>query len=284
MAMVKRAKFTPEQKIAWKEEKIAEQKQMLHDALSSLATSEVWQNWIKFGRSNLRKYSFNNALLIFVQKPDATRVAGKKQWEKQDVTVNADARAIKILAPVIVQVKQDGVVQYGSDGKPMTRVAFYKTVTVYDVNETDAPEVESPDISLEGDEMLDYLAPLEKFAAELGYSVEYRDETGDAHGWLDERSWRIVVNKTLSGNGLVRTLVHELCHAYGNVNYQDYTREDAEVLVESSTVLALGMMGYDTSDASVPYIASWGGDLKVLDKYAKLVDQMVHELTTKMGL
>lgn len=281
---VRKSSFTDEQKAAWKEEKQAEQRELLESALQNLASSEGWQNWIKFGRSNLRKYSFNNAMLIFMQKRDATRVAGKKQWEKQSVNLNTDAQAIKILAPVMGTLRVDGVVQYDASGKPEKRVVFYKTVNVYDVSDTDAPAHEAPDFALEGDEMLEYWLPLTSFAHELGFFTKYQANTNGADGYVDFKTADIVINEKLSGNGQIRTLVHELCHAYGNVNYQDYSREDAEVLVEASTVMTLGIMGYDVRDASVPYIASWGGDLKVLDKYAKLVDILVKTLTEKMGL
>ena len=82
----------------------------------------------------------------------------------------------------------------------------------------------------------------------------------------------------------VRTLIHQLCHAYGNVNYTDYSREEAEVLVESATVMALGMAGFDVSEASVPYIASWGGDLEVLKKNALLVDTLVNDISERLGV
>lgn len=283
---MKTSKYTPEQKQAWKEERIAEQKQMLQDALETLSSSETWQNWVKFGRSNLAKYSFNNALLIFAQKQEAKRVAGRKQWEKQGVNVNEDAKALGIFAPCFgIEKDEQGRVVLDSNGQPKKRVLFFKVVQVFDVTDTDAPESDfNPMVPVEGEELMDHLAPLEQFARELGYAVEYIEETGNALGWVDERNWKIVLQRNQSGNALVRTLVHELAHAYGNVNYQDYSREDAEVIVESSTVMTLSMLGFDVSNASVPYIADWGGDLTVLDKYAKLVEELVKTLTDKMGV
>lgn len=278
--------YTDEQKKEWKAEKMAEQRQLLESALSSLTTDTAWVNWVKFGRSNLRKYSFNNALLVWSQKQDARLVHGRKQWEKEKVNLLEDAKPLTILAPVMVNAKDEaGNVIYGDNGKPKKKVAFFRAVRVFDVSDTDAPkDFDTKELfSLDGDDLMDSLAPLEQFARELGYSVEYSENTkGDGH--LDQRMYKIEINKNLSGNGLVRTLIHELMHAYGNVNYQDFSREDAEVLVESATVMTLSMIGFDVTKTSVPYIAAWGGDLKVLDKYAKLVEEMVNTLTKKMGV
>lgn len=280
----KSKQFTPEQKEQWKKEQAEQQKQMLKDAVAALTGSEAWTNWVKFGRSNLRRLSFNNALLIWSQRRDASVVWGRKQWEKQGVKLNADAQPIRYLAPQIFPLKQDGKVVIGPDGKPAKRV-FFKTVTGYDVADTDAPASDfNPMVPLEGDDLLPKLDDLEHFAHELGFFVKYEENTGSADGWVNFKNHDIVINKNLSGNQTVRTLVHELAHAYGNVNYTDYSREDAEVIVESATVMALGMIGFDVSATSVPYIASWGTDLKVLEKYAKLVDELVSTLTKKMGL
>jgi len=283
----RKQKYTPEQKAAWKEEKMAEQKQLLEASVRELATSETWQNWIKFGRNNLRKYSFNNALLIWAQKRDASLVHGKVQWSKEGVTVEPDARPITILAPMFVNVKDErGNIVYGKDSKPMKKVGWFKAVKVFDVSETDAPEVESvnPLRELEDDELSEYLPGLEGMARELGVVVRFREDTGQAHGWYDEKNSEIIINRNLSGNSVIRTLIHELCHAYGNVNYTDYSREEAEVLVESATIMALGMLDFDIREESVPYVVSWGGDLEVLKKNALLVDTLVKDISERMGI
>jgi hypothetical protein len=276
--------FSKEDKAKYKEEKMAEQRQMMESALAELTSSDAWSNWIKYGRPNLKRLSFTNALLIWSQRKDATVVWGQKQWESKGVKVNADAQKIRYLAPCMGFKYENGQQVFGADGKPVRVVKFFKTVTGYDVQDTDAPASDL-DLMVEitGDDYLHLHAPLESFARELGIVVRYREDTGKANGWYDERNSEIVMNKNLSGNELVRTLVHELCHAYGNVNYTDFTRDEAEVLVESATVMTLSILNFDVSKSSVPYIASWGGDLKVLDKYARLVEELVNQLTDKLG-
>jgi hypothetical protein len=282
-----RQTFTAEQKAEYKRQKQDEQKALLEDAVSALTSSEAWTNWIKFGRSNLRKYSFNNALLIWSQKRDAKLVHGKVQWSKEDVELNDDAQPLTILAPVFGNEKdENGNIIYGSDGKPKKRVVFFRAVKVYDVSDTNAPETTDVQImrDVEGDDLAEHLGELEGMAREMGIVVRFREDTGNAHGWYDAPNSEIVIKRDLSGNGIIRTLIHELCHAYGNVNYTDYSREEAEVLVESATVMALGMAGFDVSEASVPYIASWGGDLEVLKKNALLVETLVNDISERLGV
>lgn len=277
--------YSAEEKQAWKQERLDEQKQMIEDAVATLTTSEAWENFVKFGRANLSRLTLNNALMIWAQKNDARVVWGKKQWEKQNVNIKADAKPLRYFAPAGFFILKDksGNEILGKDGKPQKRM-FFRIVTGYDVSDTDAPVGDiNVMVELEGDDMIESLGPLEHFAFSLGYFVKYVDDTGKAHGWVDDTNRDIVVNKNLGGNALVRTLVHELAHAYGNVNYTDYSREEAEVIVESATVMALGLVGYDVSEASVPYIASWSnGDLKALHKYVRLVDELAKELAHQM--
>lgn len=283
----KTSKYSAEDKAAYKERMLAEQKQLLEDALGALTSSEGWTNFVKFGRNNLRRLTLNNALLIWSQKRDATVVWGKKQWASKGVTVNPDAQPLRYFAPAGFWTPKDanGNEVLDGNGNPIRRM-YFRVVTGFDVSDTDAPASDfEPMIELEGDDLFELHAPLEQFARELGYSVEYREDTGNAHGWVDERAWKIVVNKNLSGNGVVRTLLHEIAHVYGNVNYSDYSRDEAEVIVESSVVMSLGMLGFDVTAASVPYIASWSktGDLKTVEKYMKLVEEMTKAFADRLG-
>lgn len=275
--------YTADEKQAWKQARLDEQKQLIEGAVAELMTSDAWENFVKFGRANLSRLTLNNALMIWAQKRDARIVWGRKQWDKQGVKVNDGAQALRYFAPAgfYTLKDKDGNEVLDSNGNPQKRM-FYRIVTGYDISDTDAPTDGLRDMmELEGDEMMEFLPSLERFARTLGYGVDYQEM--DEFGRVDDRTWNIVIKKDLSGNALVQTLVHELAHVYGNVNYSDYSREEAEVIVESAAVMALGLVGYDVSEASVPYIASWSnGDLKALHKYVRLVDELAKELADQM--
>lgn len=277
--------YTPEQRAEWKKERIAEQTALLEAAVKELTSSDAWENFVKFGRVNLSRLSLNNALLIWAQRRDATVVWGEKQWTKQKVNVLPGAQKIRYLAPSgFYWLKdKDGDPILDANGKQQRRM-FYRVVTGYDVKDTDAPPSDMQMmVELEGDDLFDHAAGLERWARELGYSVKYVEFNDPRHGEVNDRTWTINIAKNLSGNQIVLTLVHELMHVYGNVNYKDYDRATAEVLVESATVMTLGMLGFDVTDASVPYIAAWSnGNLEALTKYMKLVDELVKEAVERM--
>jgi hypothetical protein len=285
-----KTKFTAEQKKQWKEEKQNEQRQLLEDALEQINQQAVWQNFVKYGRSNLAKYSFNNAILIFVQKNDATLVKGKKTWAREKITVNEDAKPIRILAPVFVAVRdEEGNQMFDEDGKPMKRVGFFKVVTVYDVDDTDAPKDRDPEVRHEiggnNPELMERIPALENFAREMGFEVKYYQKgEHKGQGYVDWANAVIGIQAGLPGNDTVRTWLHELAHAYGHINYTDYERGTAETIVESATVMTLGMVGFDVSEVSVPYIAGWGGDAKLLREFMGTVDDLASTLAEKMGL
>ena len=277
--------YTPEQRAEWKQARIQEQKELLESAVKQLTTSEGWANFVKFGRRNLGRLSLNNALLIWSQRRDATVVWGEKQWNKQKVNVLPGAQKIKYFAPsgFFYLKDKDGNPLLDANGKQQRRM-FYRVVIGYDVKDTDAPESDvTAMVELDGDDMFDMAAGLERWARELGYGVRYEELSDGSHGYVDDRTWNIVIEKNLSGNAIVRTLVHELFHVFGNINYTDYDRATAEVLVESATVMTLGILGYDVSEASVPYIATWSdGSLEALQTYVKLVDTLVKEAVERM--
>ena len=131
-------------------------------------------------------------------------------------------------------------------------------MTVWDVSGTDplpgkepvplAPPAEP----ITGDSHHHLIAPLIAHAAELGYRVEIRElPEGGPGGWCDAKSKLIIVANG-PGNQQVRTLTHELAHAHG-VGYEQYTRAQAEVLVDCVTYCVLGSVGLDVGGESIPY-------------------------------
>ena len=123
------------------------------------------------------------------------------------------------------------------------------------------------------------IAPLIAHAAELGYSVEIRDlpEHGPG-GWCHAEHRQIVVAKG-PANQQVRAFTHELAHAHG-VGYEQYTRAQAEVLVDCVTYCVLGSVGLDVGGESIPYVAGWGEDgaLDAIREYAQTIDTIARRI------
>lgn len=133
--------------------------------------------------------------------------------------------------------------------------------------------------TITGDSHYHLIAPLIAHAAELGYTVEFCDLPEDGPGgWCDPKRKEIVI-ATGSANRRVRTLVHELAHAHG-VGYEQYRRDQAEVLVDCVTYCVLGSVGLDVGGESIPYVAGWGEDgaLDAIREYAATIDTVARRI------
>ena len=269
---MKRANFTPEERAEYRAAKRTESRELIESAARELLTSDGWRRYAEV-RAAFHRYSSNNCMLIAMQRPDATRVAGFRKWQELGRQVRKGEHAIRILAPHTFKATDPDT------GDEVERI-YFRAVAVFDVAQTDGePLPEAPCEPLTGDSHAPMLPRLERFAASIGWTVESGD-TGNADGWAMPSEQRIRIADSLGEpNRRVRTLVHELIHALG-VGYREYGREIAEVLTETAAFVACRSLGLDTAGMSVPYVASWGesDDLDAIKSYADVVDQMARQI------
>lgn len=269
------------------------QRELLEAAVEKLTTSEGWMNYLNT-RAKFHKYSFMNTILIALQCPEATRVAGKggkdgkTGWKSMNRTIKADQwdKPIYILAPCLVPLKDEsGQPIMDEKGKPKQRVAFFRSVKVYDISQTEGEDL--PDVPaepVEGDSHEEFLYRAEQYAEFLGYTFRYETMPMNKGGHCDKLAQEIVLNDARPVNSQVRTAIHELAHAMG-IDYTDYTRSESEVIVESVAYLVTASVGLDTAGMSVPYIAKWGNDdddpkavLKIMREFATTIDEAAKTL------
>lgn len=268
----RRQKLTPEQRAEYRAQKRAESRELIESAARELLTSEGWQRYAEV-RASFHRYSPNNCMLIAMQRPDATRIAGFRKWQELGRQVRKGERAVRILAPHTAK-------RTNADTGEEETHTYFRAVPVFDVGQTDGePLPEIPCEPLTGDSHAAMLPRLERFAKSIGWTVESGD-TGDADGWANPSEQRIRLSTMLGEpNRRVRTLVHELVHALG-VRYGEYGREVAEVLTETAAFVACRSLGLDTAGMSVPYVAGWGesDDLDAIREYASVVDSMARQI------
>jgi antirestriction protein ArdC len=270
--------FTDEQKAEYREQRQSEARQALEDAMTALTTEDGFRRWVECRARTNYPYSFNNQLLIAFQCPQATMVAGFRKWKSVGRQVRKGEKAIKILAPTPFIIRDSsGAPIMRADGEPERRM-WFKVVSVFDVSQTDGPDLEQPEAApLDGDSHAHFLEPLIQYAKTIGYTVQFRD-TGSAGGFCDYSQNLIAINNHRSPNHQVKTLVHELAHAKG-VTYE-YGKNVAEALVESIAWIVCRGLGLDTGAYSLGYIAGWSGTagLEAVKTFAATVDEIAGEL------
>lgn len=241
--------------------------EQLRQATATLLTSDGWQRWLRT-RARFHRYSLHNTLLIALQRPDATHVAGFRKWLELGRCVRKGEKAIRIFAPVRYPRRDEN-----AEREDEPQLVGFRLVCVFDVSQTDPlpgvepASLEPPRAPVEGDSHAHLLAPLEQHARSLGFQVRY-DTLKGRDGYCSDKKSLIAIEQALPVNAKVATLVHELAHAHG-VDYETYSRAEAELIVESVAYVVCGSAGLDTGSDSIPYLAGWNGD-QALDRISRL--------------
>jgi hypothetical protein len=227
----------------------------LTDGIAALTTSDRWQEWLR-AQSRFHHYSFNNVLLILLQDPEATRVAGFHTWKSVGRSVRKGEHAIWILAPMTRKVTVDDS-EKSDETKPGARVlSGFKPVPVFDIRQTDGEPLPEVCSRLHGDEPGVY-TQLIAVAHSIGYTVEEDYLTGGTNGDCSFTERRIRVEVRNEARQQVKTLAHELAHAMLHEDFQ--SRPLAELEAESVAFIVCTNVGIDSSDYSFGYVATWAG-------------------------
>ncbi len=223
----------------------------LTNGIAQLTSSETWTTWLRV-QARFHQYSFSNALLVALQCPEATRVTGFHTWRRLGRTVRRGENALWILAPVTRRVVSD------DDPEQSTRVVTaFKPVPVFDVSQTTGEDLPEICTRLSGDDPLGAYAQVLQVASDIDFTVEdhvFEDETnGDcSHG-----SRRIRVSTGLQPAHRVKTLCHELGHAF--LHSEPTDRALAELEAESVAFIVSDGLDIQSDAWSFGYIASWSG-------------------------
>ena len=263
-------------------ERRRQDRERLKHAAEELLSSEGWARWVRT-RAMFHSYSAGNCMLLASQCHQRgivpQRVAGFRMWLRLGRCVRKDEKALRILAPVAVKTR-DAVGEETGE-----RRVFFKTAFVWDLSQTEPlPGVEPVSLGppcepLTGDSHAHLLAPLQAFAESLGYSVSFEAIDGSAGGWCDSRNKRIVVDRDVPANAQLRTLIHECAHALG-IDYQRYSRRQAEVMVDTVTLVAASSVGLAVDGETIPYVTGWGEDgaLEAVTEFAETIDKVARRI------
>lgn len=283
-------------------QKVKEITDKLEAGLKELFESEKYKSYLST-MSKFHNYSFNNTLLIAMQKPEATLVAGYQAWQKNfERHVNKGEKAIRILAPAPYKIKEErdkldpvtGEMMFDENGMPQKEetevtIPAFRAVSVFDVSQTDG----KPIPELEVNELLSTVEGYEDFVQALmnisPVPIAFVDIPGDSKGYFSTAEKRIAVQENMSESQTLKTMVHEVAHSMlhdkevnQSMDIPVKDRNTKEVEAESVAFTVCQHFGIDTSDYSFGYIAGWssGRNMKELKSSLDTIRKTASELIT----
>ena len=283
-------------------QKVKEITDKLEAGLKELFESEKYKSYLST-MSKFHNYSFNNTLLIAMQKPEATLVAGYQAWQKNfERHVNKGEKAIRILAPAPYKIKEErdkldpvtGEMMFDENGMPQKEetevtIPAFRAVSVFDVSQTDG----KPIPELEVNELLSTVEGYEDFVQALmnisRVPIAFEDIPGDSKGYFSTAEKRIAVQENMSESQTLKTMVHEVAHSMlhdkevnQSMDIPVKDRNTKEVEAESVAFTVCQHFGIDTSDYSFGYIAGWssGRNMKELKSSLDTIRKTASELIT----
>lgn len=281
-----------------KDDKTKELIEKLEEGVQNLYSSENYLNYLKI-MSKFHNYSFNNSLLIALQYPSATYVAGFNSWKNNfKRTVNKGEKGIRILAPAPYKTKVERPVLDPQTQKPVTdknrepvtetvevTKPYYKTVCVFDISQTTGEPLPSIANELKSD-----VANFETFFSTLKkvspFPVELLEITSGANGYCDPHNRTIAVKTGMSEAQTIKTCLHEIAHSilHANSNEEKKDSRTMEVEAESIAFVVSNHFGIDTSSYSFGYIAGWSTDKELkelknsLDTIQKTASKLISDI------
>ena len=277
----------------------------LETGVENIFTGDKYAQYLQT-MSKFHRYSFNNTLLIAMQRPDATLVTGYRNWQTMGRQVKKGEKGITILAPAPIKRKREQEILdqnnkplLDGNGKPKTEeveviIPRFKPTTVFDISQTDGEPIET----LAPEELTEAVADYDLFMKAITeispVPIRFDEIEGEAKGYYHSVDKEIVIQKGMSDSQTIKTAIHETGHA--RLHDKDLMAEQGiekdrltkEVEAESVAYCVCSAFGVDTSEYSFPYIAGWssGRDMKELktsmDTIRKTAGEMIDELSEKL--
>lgn len=281
--------------------------QSLESGVEELFTSNRYQEFLKT-MAKFHNYSFNNTMLIAMQRPDATLVTSYKNWQSMGRQVMKGEKGITIIAPApYKKMKEKEVLDenqrpiMGTDGKPKTEkveitVPHFKAVTVFDIAQTSGEPIQTLAPELLTAAVQDFDSFMQAIQKISPVPIRFDEIDGNANGYYHNADKEIVIKKGLSESQTLKTAIHETAHAKLHDREimeslgVEKDRLTKEVEAESVAYCVCSSFGLDTSDYSFPYIAGWSSSREMkemkasMDVIRKTAGEMINQLTEELEI
>lgn len=292
-------------------DRVKEITDQLEAGIENLFNSDQYKQWLTT-MSRFHDYSLNNTLLIAMQKPDATLVAGYTTWKNQfGRQVNKGEKGIRILAPTPYKKKVEvdktdpntGEILKNPDGSNQKEIQevlcpAFKVVSVFDVSQTDGRELPSLGVNELTGDVEQYEMFFEALKRTCPVPMEFEQISSGAKGYYHQIEQRIAIQEGMSQIQTVKTAIHEMAHQKlhaidpnlkkSEQNLENISRGGKEVEAESVAYTVCQHYSIDTSDYSFAYIAGWSQgketpELKAsLNTIRKAASEMINDIDGHM--
>ena len=273
-------------------DKIKELTEKLEAGIKEVFTSGRYREYLSV-MNKFHSYSFNNSMLILLQKPEASYVAGYKTWEMLDRHVCKGEKGITIFAPCPYKVKKPvevydsktGQVKRDIHGKPVTeekeiQYAGFKAISIFDISQTEGKPLPELAEELKG-EIPDYKVLMNSIREVAPVPIRFEEWDKSKKGHYDLGKKEIVIKSGMSDLQTVKTAIHETAHSILHKD-QAHVKDSATMEVEAESVafVVCQHLGFDTSDYSFGYLAGWSSDktLPELKSSLQTIQKTAHEV------
>lgn len=267
-----------------RQEQIKDITDRLEEGVKGVFESDKYREMLKC-MSKFHHYSLNNCLLIAMQYPAATLVAGYQTWKKEfDRQVRRGEKGIRILAPCKYKVEKK---IKGKTEPEVVEITGFRVVNVFALEQTDGKEL--PVIGV--DELTGDVDGYHKFFDALKdicpVPICAEDIQGGAKGYYDDAAKLIAIQSGMSQMQTIKTMIHEISHQrlHSKENMDEEKlpdRSTKEVEAESIAYTVCSHFGLDTADYTFGYVAGWssGKDTKELKSSLERIRVTADEMIT----
>ncbi|MBT2757926.1 hypothetical protein J7E71_18800 [Mesobacillus foraminis] len=255
-----------------------------------ILTDEKYKDYLDFS-SKLPRYSFNNLMMIYMQNPQATYVAGMKTWNSLGRRVIKGEKSLKILAPIQKKFKEEKENNAGKkEVEEVTRIVGFKAVPVFDVQQTEGAPLPLNPIVPDKVEPSDFAEKIyellkEKMNEELPVTEKTLERKG-LYGYYSPSEHSITINEDHDITNKLTTLIHEYAHSIFHSpdgKYKDSGKDVKETQAESFAYLTCKYFGLDSSRFTFPYLVSYASNSdQLLLKHQDEIQKETNRLITKI--
>lgn len=245
------------------------------------AKSETIRKYLELC-SRFHQYSFSNQILILLQYPEATHVAGFLTWQKLGRSIRKGSKAIRILAPVIYKREKEIKDENGDviEMEEEKVVRYFISVCVFDIQQTTGGKpLPTPDIEITGNTHQKLLQSILDYIHKQGITVIFKKTMGGTLGYTTQNKL-IVVDVTLSPNQQIETLLHELAHQklqhFQNNGSGCLSKKDMELEASATAYVVCKHHNLDTKNPN--YLALWDADSRRIKEHMERISENATEI------